>query len=175
MKEFKGRVVDVKGYEGLYLISDLGILYSTREWRGVKYRIMKYNINSFGYPRYSLTKDGVTKNITAHKIVTTSFLGERPKGKEVRHLDGNKLNFKLSNLTYGTALENARDRDLHNTTAKGEKIGSCKLTDSDVKYIRDNYRKKGDMVKLANKFNVSCSNIYQIIKNKSRTTNKTSN
>lgn len=45
----------------------------------------------------------------------------------------------------------------------------------DVKYIRDNYRKRGDMVKLANKFNVSCSNIYQIIKNKSRITNKTSN
>ena len=166
--EFKGNVEDVKGYEGLYLISDLGVLYSTRKWRGIENRVMKYNINAYGYPRYSLTKNGVTKNITAHKIVTTSFIGERPKDKEVRHLDGDKLNFKLSNLTYGTSYENARDRDTHKTTAKGESIGSCKLSDSDVEYIRNNYNKRGDMVKLANEFNVSCSNIYQIINNKSR-------
>lgn len=168
MKEFKGNLVDVRDYEGLYKVSDLGAIYSLRKWRGKHFRKLKYHLNAFGYPVFSLTKNGNTKGITAHKIVTTSFLGERPLGMEVRHLDGNKLNFQLNNLKYGTAKENAADRDKHNTTARGENIGSAKLSNDDVMNIRKLYRKRGDMVKLADKYNVSCANIYMIITKQSR-------
>lgn len=166
--EFKGTIVDVKGYEGLYKVSSDGYVFSLRTWRGKKNRILKYSINKFGYPRFSLTKDGKTKGITAHKIVTTSFLGDRPSGTQVRHLDGNKLNFKLCNLLYGTAKQNADDRDRHKTTAVGEKIGSVKLSTEDVLNIKKLYHKRGDMVRLSKMYNVSCANIYMILTNQSR-------
>ena len=174
MSEFKGTVKDVVGYEGLYCVSDLGIVYSLRTWNGKSNRELKFHYNSFGYPRFSLTKSGKTSNITAHKIVTRAFIGELPKGMQVRHLDGNKDNFKLINLVYGTAKENAEDREAHGTTAKGENVGTSKLSNEDVSSIKLRYRKRGDMAMLAREYNVSCATIYHIINGISRSTNTTS-
>lgn len=164
MKEFKGNIKDVIGYEGLYVASDIGIIYSLQGQYGIKVKELKFNINSYGYPRFSLTKEGKVKNITAHKIITSCFLGRRPPNQQVRHLDGNKLNFRLDNLCYGTAKQNAEDRDKHGKTAIGVKIASHKLTQEQVKSIRNEYKNRGDMVILAKKYDVSCANIYAIIK-----------
>lgn len=163
------QIKDVLGYESLYYVDSNGNVYSKRKWNGKANRILKKTINNYGYDRVSLTDlDGKTKGITVHKIVTTSFIGERPIGMQVRHLDGNKTNNKLSNLCYGTALENANDRLIHGRTCIGEQIGSSKLSKHDVLYIKSNFKKRGDMVKMAKKFNVSCANIYMIINGKSR-------
>jgi hypothetical protein len=45
-----------------------------------------------------------------------AFEGDRPELDgtcQIRHLDGNEMNNRLSNLKYGTAKENAADRKLH--------------------------------------------------------------
>tara|TARA_R110002051_G_C8583101_1_gene477585 strand:+ start:170 stop:664 length:495 start_codon:yes stop_codon:yes gene_type:complete len=159
---------DIKGYEGLYSISEKGQVFSRRCWRGIKNRQLTQSLNSYGYVRVFLTKDSKTKGITLHKLMTTTFLGVRPEGEQVRHLDGNKLNNNINNLKYGTALENAEDRRIHGKTAKGELIGSSKLSKKEVEDIRSRYNKRGDMVKLADEYKVSCANIYMIINNKSR-------
>lgn len=44
-----------------------------------------------------------------HQLVALTFLGPRPKGQEVRHLDGNPLNNRADNLAYGTRTENIYD------------------------------------------------------------------
>lgn len=44
-----------------------------------------------------------------------TFVGPPPPGLEVRHLDGVSHNNLLSNLVYGTHLENMRDRLIHGT------------------------------------------------------------
>ena len=104
------KIKNVIGYEGLYLVNELGDVISLREWRGIKNRILIPSKNKYGYMRVFLTLNGITKGITVHKIVTTSFLGKRPKGLQVRHLDGNKENNKLYNLCYGTSLENSEEQ-----------------------------------------------------------------
>lgn len=45
-----------------------------------------------------------------HVLVALAFLGPRPAGMMVRHLDGNKWNNAALNLRYGTAHENQNDR-----------------------------------------------------------------
>lgn len=72
-----------------------------------------------------------------HQLVMLAFVGEPPEGHEVLHGDGNKLNCRLGNLSYGTSKQNAADRDRHGTTAIGERNGNSKLSDSQVAEIRN--------------------------------------
>ena len=51
--------------------------------------------------------DRVTKNV--HVLVAQAFLGSRPEGMHVCHIDGDKTNNNLSNLKYGTPKENWQD------------------------------------------------------------------
>lgn len=166
--EFKGTKV-IEGYSGLYLIRSDGYVISTRVWNGQKDRVLKPHPNSFGYLTVLLTNaDGESKKHFIHKLVAHHFLGEKPANLQIRHLDGNKLNNRFDNLKYGTAKENADDREKHGTNAYGVKIGSSKLSESNVIEIRSQYKKRGDMVKIAEKFNVSCTQVYNIINYKSR-------
>ena len=51
-------------------------------------------------------------NIKLHKIFAEIFIGKRPKGLVIMHLDGNKHNNAATNLKYGTTSENAREQAL---------------------------------------------------------------
>ena len=97
--------------------------------------------------------------------MATTFLGARESNMQVRHLDGNKENNKLSNLCYGTALENAKDRHNHLKTARGEKIGTSKLSNIDVEDIRNSKLSQKELSKI---YNVSIANISLILNFKSR-------
>jgi hypothetical protein len=44
-----------------------------------------------------------------HTLVALAFLGHRPPGAEVRHLNGNAHDNRVENLCYGTSSENSRD------------------------------------------------------------------
>ena len=83
-------------------------------WRGIGSR----RISAFadkGYLRVRITSAGKRQKRPVHQLVCEAFHGERPDGKEVRHIDGNPLNNKPTNLAWGTRSENAKDRQLHGT------------------------------------------------------------
>jgi hypothetical protein len=48
-----------------------------------------------------------------HSLVAEAFIGPRPIGLEVRHLDGDSTNNAVDNLRYGTHAENMQDRVKH--------------------------------------------------------------
>lgn len=77
-----------------------------------------------------------------HALVLEAFVGPRPEGLQARHLDGNKANNAITNLRWGSALENGADRDRHGRTAKGERGGRAVLTEADVLEIRARYRRR---------------------------------
>lgn len=55
----------------------------------------------------SLHKDGIRKTISVHKLIAITFLNYIPnKNIEINHIDGNKINNKLSNLEIVTHREN---------------------------------------------------------------------
>jgi hypothetical protein len=119
----------VVGYEGLYEVSDQG---RVRRDGSIRKPCRAGN----GYWMVTLSKDGSTKTFSVHGLVLTVFVGPRPKGKQCRHGDGNRANNALSNLSWGTRLENAADKELHGTVARGTKNGRSKLTPEDVLAIR---------------------------------------
>jgi hypothetical protein len=53
--------------------------------------------------------------IRVHRLILEAFVGPAPDGLECRHLDGDKSNNQISNLCWGTKLENRADRIKHGT------------------------------------------------------------
>lgn len=109
-------------YLSNYEVSNDGKVYSVKtNWRGYGKRELNQSLNSDGYKSVKLTLNGLRKRIAVHKLVAYVHIGPMPKGLQVRHLDGNKFNNSASNLTYGTAVENATDREQHGRTSRGLK------------------------------------------------------
>ena len=111
-------IPNVPGYE----ISQDGRVYSMNyNWRGCGNREMKQHPNADGYPSVRLTVDGSRKRYKVHRLVAITFLGECPNDcDQTRHLDGNKLNNNHENIAWGTAKDNAIDRENHRRTSRGE-------------------------------------------------------
>jgi hypothetical protein len=61
------------------------------------------------------------RNRRVHHLVLEAFIGPRPEGMETRHIDRNPRNNVLSNLRWGTKLENAADKHRHGTMLRGER------------------------------------------------------
>lgn len=105
---------DVKGYEGYYEVSNLGIVRSLERmvWNGgflrrVNNRILKRSHRS-GYEMVGLSKDGCQVTVAVHQLVAIAFLNHNRSGNEliIDHIDGNKTNNKLSNIHIVTSREN---------------------------------------------------------------------
>ena len=102
----------------------------------------------------------------AHRAAYADVHGEIPQGMVVRHLCHNKACVNPEHLAIGTHADNVRDKVEANRQLKGEDIPSSKLTEAQVKEIKE---LKGKMsgVELAKKYNVSNSTVCDILKKRS--------
>ena len=152
---------NIKGYEGLYQVSNLGnvksvdriIKRSTSEMK-LKSKNMSQYIGNSGYPMISLCTNGQCKRHLVHRIVATAFLPNPLNKAYVNHIDGNKQNSNLENLEWSTPTENSIHAHNHGlaNVGKGEKHRSAKLTVDKVKYIRESSK---TIKELSLMFNVS--------------------
>ena len=87
----------IKGYEGLYMVSDHGRIKSFR--KNDDGYILSMTNKMGDYLRLKLC-DGnkLRKTISIHVLVANTFIGEIPPGWHVHHIDGNKQNNTVSNL-----------------------------------------------------------------------------
>lgn len=104
-----------------YEVTRDGRVFSVNSnWRGMGRREMGQTLNDNGYPSVRIVVDGKRKRIAVHVLVARTHLEPRPSHKhEIRHLDGNKMNPSADNLAWGTAKENAEDRERHGRTSRG--------------------------------------------------------
>ena len=138
-----------------YEVSNFG-----RVRRHVK-KIMKPWASNDRYPSVCLPR-GQRKYI--HRLVLEAFVGPASKGQEARHLDGNRGNPRLDNLSWGSREENQADRVGHGTSNRGERCGAAKLTISDVDAIRSRYIPRiVTQRELAREYNVGLSTINDIV------------
>jgi hypothetical protein len=70
-----------------------------------------------------------------HGLVMRSFVGPPPAGMEICHNDGLATNCRLDNLRYDTPTNNHADKIKHGTTNRGERQGSSRLKNEDVRKI----------------------------------------
>ena len=102
--ERKGMWKDIKGYEGLYQVSDEG--YVRRILSDGKYRTLK---NRDGlYYTVSLSAKCVKKSHAVHRLVAEMFLPKPEGTTEVNHKDGDKHNNRVENLEWVTQKQNCR-------------------------------------------------------------------
>ena len=104
----------VPGYEHNYEVSNHGDVRS-RPRKATAGGVLNPTVGKAGYLWIHLYSDGRRITRAVHQVVAAAFLGPRPMGQEVRHLDGDKQNCALSNLAYGTRSENGRDKRRHGT------------------------------------------------------------
>ena len=99
----------VLGYEGVYAVSSLGRVRRVCGGKGTRGAglVLKQRLGS-GYPRATLVKGGVESPRHVHSLVAEAFIGQRPEGLCVNHIDGNKCNNKPANLEYLTLADNNR-------------------------------------------------------------------
>lgn len=94
---------DIKGYEGLYQISNLGRVKSTKRHEET---IMSPPRDKVGYTRVSLLKDGYRKTYLVHRLVAEMFIPNPDNKKEVDHIDTDPTNNVVTNLRWVSPSEN---------------------------------------------------------------------
>ena len=99
---------DIKGYEGLYQISNLGNVKS------LKNKIyLKPSIHKKGYLHCGLSKKGEKKQCFIHRLVAETFIDNPYKLPCVNHKDCNPKNNKIENLEWCTYKDNNNYKNHH--------------------------------------------------------------
>lgn len=115
---------DIKGYEGLYHISNLG---RVKNANGL---ILSSANNGKGYCIVSLYRNGKQKTHRIHRLVAIAFIPNPNNLPEVNHKDEKKENNEVSNLewcthdyncNYGTKNERQSRTTILNGSKKGVK------------------------------------------------------
>lgn len=107
---------DIKGYEGLYQVSNLGnvrsidrieVKMNCRGWKSPrkdKGKVLTPTDNGKGYRIVPLRKDGKKKNHYVHRLVAEAFCDGQ--GDVVDHIDYDISNNRAENLRWCTQKEN---------------------------------------------------------------------
>lgn len=160
----------VKGYEGLYEVSNTGRVrslfrlknnHSKKQYVGECILTNSPLIN--GYLRVNLSKEGVSKQYFIHRLVAQHFLANPKNKRTINHKDGNPKNNDVSNLEWATDYENihhAMDTGLMDYKGSGNPMS--KLTESDVRKIKMGLMMGIKQKELGEIFNVAQSHISMI-------------
>jgi hypothetical protein len=116
---------DVVGYEGTYQVSSLGrvkrlpMAGGWKAWLSKMQKmhprseislppqareelILSQSIDTNGYYKLNLKKDGIKKTYSVHQLVAKAFIPNPENHYSVDHIDGVKLNNNLSNLRWAS-------------------------------------------------------------------------
>lgn len=168
------RWLSVVGYEGLYLVSETGLIYSEPRTEYVssgrveghyRYRNGKLLSPSRVKGRYRsviLSKDGIKKTCQVHRIVAEAFLDRPLEKTEVNHINGDKHDNRVENLEWVTAKENQEHSAKVLKNHIGSKQANSVLTEDDVLRIKEAILVKNSDTELARRFNVGRSTIHNI-------------
>lgn len=96
----------IKGFEGIYSISENGKVSSIR--RSLGKRLMKNRIKPNGYVGIKLCNNGKQFHLSIHRLVALHFVDNPNNYPEVNHKDGNKENNHYLNLEWVTSSENQK-------------------------------------------------------------------
>lgn len=150
---------DIKGYEGLYQVSNLGRVKSFVKDKNGKIR--KLHDDTHGYLIVSLGRKNMNK---VHRLVAQTFIPNPNDYPEVNHINGRKDDNRVSNLEWVTHKQNAIHftYTLNNESWKFKKkpIIMMNMLGNDVKKFKSmtqaiNWLKKYEKYEKANTTNIS--------------------
>lgn len=156
------RWLPVVGFEGRYEVSNHG---RVRSLLTHKRHVLSPTYGTGGYHRVAL--DGRSKTI--HSLVAIAFVGPRPPGLDINHLNGIKTDNRPENLEYCTRLQNVIHsiRCLGNpppVIRRGRQQQNAKLTEEKVRQIRTEAATGVTIASLSRKYGVCHSRTTDVIR-----------
>lgn len=155
---------DIKDYEGLYQVSNLGRVKRVKAGKILKgFKITK------GYVGVRLSKNGIVSNKKIHRLVAQAFISNPESKPQVNHIDENKTNNVISNLEWSTAKENSN----HGT--RNERAGKAISKSKSIPIIAINI-KTGESTEFygsnecARQLDLSQGNITSVLKGRYKQT-----
>ena len=138
---FKAEWKPVKGYEGYYEASNLGQVRSLDRYikdkngkiRFIKGRILKFEIDKYGYYLIPLCKNGKQKMFKVHRLVAEIFILNTENKPHIDHINTNRINNRVFNLRWVTLKEN-NNNPLTKKKMSESKKGRC-LTEETKKKL----------------------------------------
>ena len=106
---------DIKGYEGLYAITEDGQIWSYRRNKYLKQQQAR------NYLSIELHKDNNRKNYFIHRLVAETYIPNPHNLPEVNHIDENKYNNCVDNLEWVSHKDN-----MNHGTQKERASTKCK-------------------------------------------------
>lgn len=129
---------DIKGYEGLYQVSNLGrvksvdrMVYRSSTPQRVKGGIISQGLLNTGYKVVSLWYKKKRNAFTIHRLVANAFLQVQEGKNEVDHINGIRTDNRVDNLRWCSRKENvnfpiARDKYILSNKKRVENIRKTK-------------------------------------------------
>lgn len=101
----------------------------------VRERILAQASTPTGYRFVCLYDHGPDQQRYIHSLVASAFIGQRPAGHEVNHIDGDKSNNTPANLEYVTGRQNLQHaRELGLLKIEGEFNPRAKYTPDQIRH-----------------------------------------
>jgi hypothetical protein len=169
---------DIKGYEGLYQISNLGNVRSLgfsicSRHNKITHRegkILKPILKSTGYYAFNLCGKNGRKMHDMHRLIATHFIPNPENKREINHINCIKTDNSLSNLEWVTRKENATHAYKNNLFGIkpyfGEENPRTKLTSEKVLQIKRMIKSGERQADIARLFKVDETTIRAIRQNK---------
>lgn len=127
-------------------------------------RVFKELGVSKGYGGYHYVKAIRGSGTRRHVLVAETYLGPRPEGAVVRHINGIAGDDRPENLAWGTQAENMRDMASHGTSTHGRKNPMAKISEGDVMEIRSRWAAGESPTSLAKEYRLTQSGVQDIIR-----------
>lgn len=160
---------DVPGYEGLYKISNKGMLIRFEHWstKGRYYpESHPYKFKNYkGYIQTYLYKDGKRKTTTIHRLIAQAFIPNPENKDQINHKNGIKDDNRIENIEWCNQSENMRhafDTGLKEGMP-GEKNGRATLSQEAVDLIKSRYNSGEKITDISRELNINLGKLRTIL------------
>ena len=125
----------IKSLGNKYEINENGTILRNVETKNeIKIKLDMHHSNK-GYYAGFICFQGKSKRLMIHKLVAECWLGEKPDGMEIDHIDRNSLNNHYTNLRYVSHSEQMKNRVLSDRIIDQAKLNCKKWVDKISKSV----------------------------------------
>jgi hypothetical protein len=118
------------GWGDIYEVSSLGHV------RRIGSNALIGTVSGNGYVRVQLSRAGTTETFLIHKLVADAFIGPRPDGHHIDHINGVRDDNRFVNLRYCSPQQNISYTVERGANAVADRNGASVLTADQVRAIR---------------------------------------